>query len=97
MPSLVVSPSILHNSIFFLADYLFVQLTDKKIINIKKIITKDCKYLTSTQNLSKVSFNFFCIAKIAKLSFNNNIIRYVIGPANITNKASINWSFIKCK
>lgn len=46
---------------FLLIDYLLIKFTDKKVINIGKIITKDCKYLIFIQNLSKVSFSLFCI------------------------------------
>lgn len=77
----------------FLADYLSVRLTSKKIIQ----VAKDHKYFTSIQTLSETSFNLFYTTQTVKLLPDNNTISYVIYLINTINKDNIDIISIKYK
>lgn len=61
------------------------------------LIVENCKYFIFIQNLSDVSFDFFCTSQTNKLLLDNNIMSYDICFANTTNKTNINLFSIKCK
>ncbi len=70
-----------------LADYSSIKLTSDKAIKTAKTITKYCKYLTSTQNLSKVSLDLSRIAQTVNFLPDNIVLlnRPLRWP--ITNKS----------
>ena len=72
-----------------LADYSSIKLTSEKAVKSAKIMTKDRKYLTSTQNLSEASFDFSRSAQKVKFTADIDIISYVICLADTTNKGNI--------
>ena len=76
-------------SFSLLANYSSIKLTSKKAVQSAKIMTKDCKYLTSTQNLPEASFDFSCSAQKVKFTADIDIISYVICLADATNRGNI--------
>ena len=50
-------------SFSLLADYLSIKLISEKAVKSAKVMTKNRKYFTSTQNLPEASFNYFCSAQ----------------------------------